>query len=143
MNNLNLVVNDLYTNRKKLKEDEESFHQLSFNVERAEKNLSTMIEEFEMGRAGRQELERETVKASELKIFVEESKQRYQGDIDKVNTLWNKLFSNFMPFVSTINKSEREKRALLMGKVDEFKKIKQKVFRISKLSIKVILQGRE
>ena len=137
LHNLNLVVNDLYTSRKKLKENEESYHQLSHNSERGEKSLSHMIEEYEAGKVTKQELERETTKASELKIYVEESKIKYQSDIEKINMLWTRLFSNFMPFVSTINKSEREKRALLMGKIAEFKRIKEKVFRFNKLNVKV------
>lgn len=131
-------MNDLFTNRKRLNETEENYHQLSYNAERGEKNLSNLIEEFEAGKVTKQELERETSKASELKIFVEEEKIKYQDDIEKVNMLWNKLFSNFMPFISTINKSEKEKRALLMGKIAEFKKIKEKVFRVSKMNIKVL-----
>ena len=137
LHDLNLVINDLFTCRKKLKENEETFHQLSFNGERSEKNLTSMIEDFENGKVSKQDLERETGKASELKIFVEESKIKYQDEVDKVNMLWNKLFSNFMPFVSTINKSEKEKRALLKGKIDQFKQIKNTVFRNHKLNIKV------
>ena len=137
LNNLNLVVNDLYTNRKRMRENEENFHQLSFNAERVENNMATIIEDFDSGKVTKQDLEKETGKATELKIFVEEAKIKYQEDVERVNMLWNKLYSNFMPFVSTINKSEKEKRAMLMGKIEEFKRIKQKVFRINKLSMKV------
>ncbi len=38
----------------------------------------------------------------------------------ELDNSWNKLFNSFMPFIATIHKSEQEKRALILSKIDEY-----------------------
>lgn len=137
LNSLNMVVSELYTHRKKLKESSQDYHQLARNAERSEAGLADLISRFERGEMNRGELERETGKAGELKVFVEEAKQKYTRNVESTNMLWNKLFSNFMPFIKSIDKSEKKRRALIMSKGEEFEKMRRKCFDIENLNIKV------
>ena len=54
----------------------------------------------------------------ELKIFTEQQNNSYMNKIQETNNSWNKLYQTFLPFVNTINKSENEKRCLVMSRID-------------------------
>lgn len=113
------------------------YHQLARNAERGEKGLSGTIARFERGEINKGELERETNKAGELKVFVEEARQKYQGQVENTNMLWNKLFTNFMPFINAIDKSERKRRAIVIAKGEEFNRMRRKALVIDELDSKV------
>lgn len=106
----------------------EKYYQLSKNSERSNKNLNGYLEDYENGLITQKELETENLKCSELKIYVEESKIEYQKIINDTNNDWNKLYSSFFPFITTINKSEQTKRGLILSKLDEFIKFKKNLF---------------
>ena len=137
LNSLNIVVSELFTNRKKLRESKQDYLQLSRNSEKSELTVSNLLTRFDRGEINKGEFERETGKASELKVFVEEAKQKYLKNVETTNMLWNKLFSNFMPFIKSIDKSEKKRRALIMGKGESFGKLRKKCFDIENVNVKV------
>ncbi len=126
---LNSLVGNLKKGRQILTDKRNTYYQLSRNLEKSQQKLKEYSKAFDTDLVSQTDFQQELKRTTDLQQYTEDVKIDYQGYVGEINNYWNQLFSKFTPFINTIHKAEQKKRALIMGKIDDFFKFKTKCYK--------------
>lgn len=85
------------------------------NCEKATQNLNKFVVEFDNKLITSSELETESRKFADLKMYAEEKRNEYEKSVIVTNLSWNKQFTNLTQFLQTMNSIDKDRQILVIA----------------------------